>query len=112
MSKDIYTALGVKRRINAAGTLTRLGAAASMTRWGIARMAALPHTDGFVNEILLHCTHYTGYAHALRASSTSPTMTAAPAPEYAASRLGGSNWSGSPRRQARCFTLGAPRRLG
>ena len=123
MSKDIYAALGVKRRINAAGTLTRLGgalmdeevmaamaaaarasvdigelqaaasrviskltgaeagivttgaaaaltlaAAAAMTRWDIARMAALPQTDGFPNEILLPRTHYTQYAHALRAS--------------------------------------------
>jgi D-glucosaminate-6-phosphate ammonia-lyase len=123
MPKDIYTALGVKRRINAAGTLTRLGgalmdeevvaamaaaarasvdigelqaaasrtiskltdagagivttgaaaaltlaAAAAMTRWDIARMAALPHADGFPNEILLPRTHYTSYAHALRAS--------------------------------------------
>jgi D-glucosaminate-6-phosphate ammonia-lyase len=123
MSKDIYAALGVKRRINAAGTLTRLGgalmdeevlaamaaaarasvdigelqaaasrtiskittaqagmvttgaaaaltlaAAASMTRWDISRMAALPHADGFPNEIVLPRTHYTSYAHALRAS--------------------------------------------
>jgi D-glucosaminate-6-phosphate ammonia-lyase len=123
MSEDIYAALGVKRRINAAGTLTRLGgalmdeevvaamaaaarasvdigelqaaasrviskltgaeagivttgaaaaltlaAAAAMTRWDIARMAALPQTDGFPNEILLPRTHYTQYAHALRAS--------------------------------------------
>jgi seryl-tRNA(Sec) selenium transferase len=123
VKQDIYAALGVKRRINAAGTLTRLGgalmddevmaamaaaarasvdigelqaaasrtisrltgaeagivttgaaaaltlgAAASMTRWDIARMAALPHADGFPNEILLPRTHYTGYAHALRAS--------------------------------------------
>jgi L-seryl-tRNA(Ser) seleniumtransferase len=123
MSKDIYTALGVKRRINAAGTLTRLGgalmeeevvaamaaaarasvdigelqaaasltisrittaqagivttgaaaaltlaAAAAMTRWDIARMAALPHAEGFPHEILLPRTHYTSYAHALRAS--------------------------------------------
>jgi D-glucosaminate-6-phosphate ammonia-lyase len=123
VSKDIYAALGVKRRINAAGTLTRLGgalmhdevlaamsaaarasvdmgelqaaasraiagatgaqaglvttgaaagltlaAAACMTGWDIARMAALPRTDGFPNEILLPRTHHTGYAHALRAS--------------------------------------------
>src|SRR5688500_16144122 len=123
MPKDIYAALAVKRRINAAGTLTRLGgalmdeevvsamaaaarasvdigelqsaasrvisritaapagmvttgaaaaltlaAAAAMTRWDIARMAALPHADGFPNEILLPRTQYTGYAHALRAS--------------------------------------------
>ena len=121
--EDIYAALGVKRRINAAGTLTRLGgalmdedvvaamaaaarasvdigelqaaasrtisrittaeagivttgaaaaltlaAAAAMTRWDVARMAALPHADGFPNEILLPRTHYTSYAHALRAS--------------------------------------------
>jgi D-glucosaminate-6-phosphate ammonia-lyase len=120
---QIYAALGVRRRINAAGTLTRLGgalmddevlaamaeaarasvdigelqsaasrviskltgaeagivttgaaaaltlaAAAAMTRWDIARMAALPHTEGFANEILLPRTHYTQYAHALRAS--------------------------------------------
>jgi L-seryl-tRNA(Ser) seleniumtransferase len=123
MSQDIYASLGVKRRINAAGTLTRLGgalmdeevvaamaaaarssvdmaelqaaasrtisricsceagivttgaaaaltlgAAATMTRWDIGRMAALPHAEGFANEILLPRTHYTGYAHALRAS--------------------------------------------
>src|SRR5687767_100727 len=121
--KDIYAALGVKRRINAAGTLTRLGgalmdeevlaamaaaarasvdigelqsaasktisritgaeagivttgaaagltlaAAAAMTRWDIARMAALPQADAFPNEILMPRTHYTGYAHALRAA--------------------------------------------
>jgi len=123
MPKHTYAALGVKRRINAAGTLTRLGgalmheevlaamaaaarasvdigelqaaasgviaritgaqagmvttgaaaaltlaAAASMTRWDIAKMAALPRTDGFANEILLPRTHHTSYAHALRAS--------------------------------------------
>src|SRR5919201_644824 len=123
MNQDIYAALGVKRRINAAGTLTRLGgalmdeevvaamtaaarssvdigelqaaasrtitrvtgaeagivttgaaaaltlaAAAAMTRWDIVRMAALPNTEGFPNEILLPRTHHTGYAHALRAS--------------------------------------------
>jgi len=123
MKKDVYTALGVKRRINAAGTLTRLGgalmddeivaamaaaarasvdigelqaaasrviarvtgaqagivttgaaagltlaAAAAMTRWDIARMAALPQTEGFANEILLPRTHRTGYAQALRAA--------------------------------------------
>ncbi|HEV2430635.1 MAG TPA: aminotransferase class V-fold PLP-dependent enzyme [Burkholderiales bacterium] len=121
--KDIYAALGVKRRINAAGTLTRLGgalmdeevlaamaaaarasvdigelqaaasrtisrlttaeagivttgaaaaltlaAAAAMTRWDVVRMAALPHADNFPNEILVPRTHYTSYAHALRAS--------------------------------------------
>jgi D-glucosaminate-6-phosphate ammonia-lyase len=120
---NVYAALGVKRRINAAGTLTRLGgalmapevidamaaaarwsvdigelqaaasrtiaritgaeaglvttgaaaaltlaAAASMTRWDIGRMAALPHTEGFPNEILLPRTHRTGYAHALQAA--------------------------------------------
>jgi L-seryl-tRNA(Ser) seleniumtransferase len=31
-------------------------------------MAALPHTDGFADEILLMRTHHTGYAHALRVS--------------------------------------------
>jgi L-seryl-tRNA(Ser) seleniumtransferase len=45
-----------------------LAAAAAMTRWEISRMAALPQTEGFANEILLPRTHYTGYAHALRAS--------------------------------------------
>ena len=123
MKQDLYALLGVKRRINAAGTLTRLGgalmheevvaamaaaagasvdiaelqeaasgtisrltgaqagivtsgaaaaltlaAAATMTRWDIAKMAALPQTEGFANEILLPRTHHTGYAHALRAS--------------------------------------------
>ena len=123
MHEDVYASLGVKRRINAAGTLTRLGgalmdeavvaamaaaaraavdiaelqqaasgtisrltgaqagmvttgasaaltlaAAAAMTRWDIAKMAALPQTEGFANEILLPRTHFTGYAHALRAA--------------------------------------------
>ncbi len=123
MKPDIYAKLGVKRRINAAGTLTRLGgalmheevlaamaaaarasvdiaelqqaasgtisrltgaqagivtsgaaaaltlaAAAAMTRWDVAKMAALPQAEGFANEILLPRTHYTGYAHALRAA--------------------------------------------
>jgi L-seryl-tRNA(Ser) seleniumtransferase len=123
VAKDIYASLGVKRRINAAGTLTRLGgalmdgeivvamaaaarasvdigelqaaaskviarvtgaeagivttgaaagltlaAAAAMTRWDLGRMAALPQTDGFPNEILLPRTHRTGYAQALRAA--------------------------------------------
>ncbi len=127
MAKDLYAALGVKRRINAAGTLTRLGgalmhdevvaamaaaarasvdigelqmaasrsiakmtgaeagivtsgaaagltlaAAACMTRWDIAKMAMLPQTEGFANEILLPRTHNTGYAHALRAAGAHP----------------------------------------
>lgn len=123
MAKDLYAALGVKRRINAAGTLTRLGgalmhdevvaamaaaarasvdigelqtaasraiakitgaeagivtsgaaaaltlaAAASMARWDLAKMAALPQSEGFANEILLPRTQRTGYAQALRAA--------------------------------------------
>src|SRR6185436_20409013 len=123
MSQDFYASLGVKRRINAAGTLTRLGgalmhdevvaamvaaarasvdigelqsaasraiakitgaeagivtsgaaaaltlaAAASMARWDIAKMAALPQSEGFANEILLPRTQRTGYAQALRAA--------------------------------------------
>jgi D-glucosaminate-6-phosphate ammonia-lyase len=51
----------------AAAALT-LAAAAAMTRWDIAKMAALPHADGFPNEIVLPRTHYTSYVHALRAS--------------------------------------------
>ena len=121
--EDIYAKLGVKRRLNAAGTLTRLGgalmarevieamtaaagasvdigelqasasrviaritgaeagivttgaaaaltlaAAASMTRWDIAKMAALPHAEGFAHQILLIRMHRTGYANALRAA--------------------------------------------
>lgn len=120
---DVYAALGVRRRINAAGTLTRLGgalmappvtaamaaaaaqsvdigelqgaasrtiaritgaeaglvtsgaaaaltlaAAASLTRWDIAKMAALPHAEGFAHEILIPRSHRTGYSHALSAS--------------------------------------------
>lgn len=120
---DIYASLGVKRRINAAGTLTRLGgalmapevlaamaeaaqssvdlgelqsaasraiarhtgaeagmvstgaaaaltlaAAACMTRWDPARMAALPHAEGFPHEIILPRTHRTQYAHAWQAA--------------------------------------------
>jgi L-seryl-tRNA(Ser) seleniumtransferase len=51
----------------AAAGLT-LAAAAAMTRWDIAKMAALPQTEGFANEILLPRTHRTGYAQALRAA--------------------------------------------
>jgi len=120
---DIYASLGVRRRINAAGTLTRLGgalmapevlaamaeaaqssvdlgelqsaasraiarhtgaeagmistgaaaaltlaAAACMTRWDPARMAALPHAEGFPHEIILPRTHRTQYAHAWQAA--------------------------------------------
>ena len=120
---DLHARLGVRRRINAAGTLTRLGgalmapevvaamaeaakhavdmgelqsaasvviaratgaeagivttgasaaltlaAAASMTRWDVARMAALPHAEGFPNEILLPRTHRSQYAHAYAAA--------------------------------------------
>ena len=137
--------LGVKRRINAAGTLTRLGgalmddevlaamaaaarasvdigelqaaasrviskltgaeagivttgaaaaltlaAAAAMTRWDIARMAALPQTEGFPNEILLPRTitrsTRTRCAPPVRGLSISATTTAVPAPACAASR--------------------------
>ncbi len=69
-SKTIAQITGAQAGIvttGAAAALT-LAAAASMTRWDIARMASLPHTDGFPNEILLLRTHYTGYANALRAS--------------------------------------------
>jgi L-seryl-tRNA(Ser) seleniumtransferase len=51
----------------AAAALT-LAAAAAMTRWDLARMAALPHADGFPHEILLPRTHRTQYAHALQAA--------------------------------------------
>jgi D-glucosaminate-6-phosphate ammonia-lyase len=69
-SRTISKLLGAEAGIvttGAAAALT-LAAAAAMTRWDIARMAALPHADGFPNEILLPRTQYTGYAHALRAS--------------------------------------------
>jgi L-seryl-tRNA(Ser) seleniumtransferase len=123
MTIDPYAALGVRRRINAAGALTRLGgavmaaevveamaaasrasvdigelqdaastriadatgaeagmvttgaaaaltlgAAAAIARWDVARMAALPHADGFPRDILIPRTHRTGYAHALAAA--------------------------------------------
>jgi len=122
-ANDIYASLGVKRRINAAGTLTRLGGAlmapevvaamaaaarasvdiaelqaaasrtiarvtgaeagmittgaaaaltlgtaAVMTRWDVAKMAALPHADGFASEVLIPRTHRTGYVHAVAAA--------------------------------------------
>src|SRR5215510_1367014 len=122
-ASDPYAALGVHRRINAAGALTRLGgavmapevveamaaasrasvdigelqdaastriadatgaqagmvttgaaaaltlaAAAAIARWDVAKMAALPHADGFPHDILIPRTHRTGYAHALAAS--------------------------------------------
>jgi len=123
VSIDPYTALGVRRRINAAGALTRLGGAvmapevvaamaaaarasvdigelqdaasdrialatgaeagmvttgaaaaltlataAAMTRWDVAKMAALPHAEGFAHEVIIPRTHRTGYAHAFAAA--------------------------------------------
>lgn len=51
----------------AAAALT-LAAAASIARWDVAKMAALPHAEGFPRDILIPRTHRTGYAHALAAS--------------------------------------------
>ena len=51
----------------AAAALT-LAAAAAIARWDVARMAALPHADGFPHDILIPRTHRTGYAHALAAA--------------------------------------------
>lgn len=120
---DIYRRLGVRRRINAAGTLTRLGgarmappviaamaaaadaaidmaelqvaasgriaaatgaeaglvttgaaaglalaAAACLTGWNVQRMASLPDTSGFPNQILLPRLHRTGYSRCLAIS--------------------------------------------
>jgi D-glucosaminate-6-phosphate ammonia-lyase len=50
MSKDIYTALGVKRRINAAGTLTRLGGAL-MEEEVVAAMAAAARASVDIGEL-------------------------------------------------------------
>src|SRR5204862_1671864 len=51
----------------AAAALT-LAAAASIARWDVAKMAALPHAEGFPRDILIPRTHRTGYAHAIAAS--------------------------------------------
>lgn len=51
----------------AAAALT-LAAAASIARWDVAKMAALPHAEGFPRDILIPRTHRTGYAHALAAA--------------------------------------------
>lgn len=51
----------------AAAALT-LAAAAAIARWDVAKMAALPHADGFPRDILVPRTQRTGYAHALAAS--------------------------------------------
>ena len=51
----------------AAAAMT-LAAAAAMARFDVARMAALPHADGFPRDILIPRTHRTGYAHALAAA--------------------------------------------
>jgi L-seryl-tRNA(Ser) seleniumtransferase len=51
----------------AAAALT-LATAAAMTRWNVARMAALPHADGFPNEVIIPRTHRSGYAHAFAAA--------------------------------------------
>ena len=53
----------------AAAALT-LAAAASIARWDVAKMAALPHAEGFPRDILIPRTHRTGYAHAIAASGT------------------------------------------
>ena len=51
----------------AAAALT-LAAAASIARWDVAKMAALPHAEGFPRDNLIPRTHRTGYAHALAAA--------------------------------------------
>lgn len=51
----------------AAAALT-LAAAAALAGFDPARMAALPHAEGFPRDILLPRTHRTGYAHALAAA--------------------------------------------
>ena len=51
----------------AAAALT-LAAAAAIARWDVAKMAALPHTQGFPRDILLPRTHRTAYSHALAAA--------------------------------------------
>lgn len=51
----------------AAAALT-LAAAAAIARWDVAKMAALPHADGFPHDILVPRIQRTGYAHALAAS--------------------------------------------
>src|SRR5919108_2575065 len=50
MPKDIYAALGVKRRINAAGTLTRLGGAL-MDDEVVAAMAAAARASVDIGEL-------------------------------------------------------------
>src|SRR5258706_9384094 len=50
MAKDIYASLGVKRRINAAGTLTRLGGAL-MDDEIVAAMAAAARSSGDIGEL-------------------------------------------------------------
>ena len=50
MTKDIYAALGVKRRINAAGTLTRLGGAL-MDDEVVAAMAAAARASVDIGEL-------------------------------------------------------------
>src|SRR5215470_1492458 len=77
---DIYARLGVKRRINAAGTLTRLGGSlmapevleamreASQASVDISELQALPDTSAFANEVLMIRTHRNAYDHAIRAA--------------------------------------------
>src|SRR5688572_32315148 len=50
MKKDVYAALGVKRRINAAGTLTRLGGAL-MDEEILAAMAAAARASVDIGEL-------------------------------------------------------------
>src|ERR1700746_3083557 len=51
----------------AAAALT-LAAAAAIARWDVAKMAALPHAEGFPRDILIPRPPRTGYAHAIAAS--------------------------------------------
>src|SRR5476649_1101572 len=94
-SQRIAAATGAEAGLvttGAAAALT-LAAAASIARWDVAKMAALPHADGFAHDILIPRTHRTGYAHALAASGArlvdiGHNDRGAPAPAYAASKPG------------------------
>jgi len=69
-SKRIAEATGSEAGLvttGAAAALT-LAAAAAIAGWDVAKMAALPHAEGFPCDILIPRTHRTGYAHALAAA--------------------------------------------
>ena len=73
MTKDIYAALGVKRRINAAGTLTRLGGAL-MDEEVVAAMAAAARASVDIGELQAAASRTIARITARKPASSRPAL--------------------------------------